>query len=264
MNDSNGSLLDSEGELVELSIVEKIIGVFVSPVSTFKYLAMKPDFWSAFLVVSLASIALAMLTIPEMIPLVINSTVEQIEQMPGMSDYEKQQTLETLRKVIPISLYVSAVVNPVVQLVINWIIVSVFVFFVSIIQGLQADFKRLFGMIPWTSLVCIFTQAITTFIISNTDLDSLKQMFDVRLMKPFSLIAAIPKTLEIPAFLAGVLGTVDPFYVWRAILLVIVFQYANRCSKAQAVATSLIFVPFSLLAAGAYNYMNTMMTGGVN
>ena len=239
---------DSQGA-EELTAVDKIVGVFVSPITTFRYLARRPDFWTAFIALALLSIALAMVVTPKVLPMAMNVTIDQLQNQPGMSDQDRAKAIEVVRKAIPIATYSQAILGTPIGLAVIWIISVALIFVIALIQGLDTDFKRLLGVYPWIGFISLFSAILQKLPLLTRELTSTQQMQDPRFLMPYSLLGLVPQTVELPRFVAAVLGMIDPFYIWSFVVTVIALEQANRCKRSQAILTTVIFYAISLAVA---------------
>jgi hypothetical protein len=242
---------EEEGEEEEeLSIAEKVIGVYIAPINTFKYLAQRPDFWTAFIILSLIGIAIGTVMLPRTLPIVQSGTVERMQESftaQGMSESEQATALSIMVKATRISTYVGAIIGPPIQYAIGWLLLTALVFFIALIQGLDTDFKRLLGVIPWLTFISIGSSISAAIRLMNTELVSMEQMQKLQMEMPLSVGALIPEGVNLPAFIDGILGLIDPFFIWSTVVMVFALQYANRCTRAQAITTTIIATIIILL-----------------
>jgi hypothetical protein len=245
---------------LDLSVVEKVIGVYVSPVRTFKALAVRPDFWSALIIISLVAIAAAMLILPKTLPLVESMVAEQLQSSPGMTDDQIPVALNAIR----IMQYVQSTIGVVIGLAVAWLLGTLLIFFISLIQGLDTDFKRLLGMVPWISFVSILSQFTGVYVIMTRTLESVEQMQDMRLMRPLSLLKVIPDSVDLPVWQDVILGSIDPFFIWALFITVIALEYDNRCTRTQAIVTTAISAIISLAIGAALAMLGTVMQVGAS
>jgi len=237
----------------ELSIAEKVMGVYIAPVNTFRHLADRPDFWTAFIILSLIGIALATVMLPRSLPIVTSGTVEQMQESftaQGMSETDQATALSVMTKTIRITSYVGAIIGPPIQYAIGWLLVTALIFFIAIIQGLDTDFKRLLGVVPWLTFISIGSSITAVVRLMNTELVSMQQMQKLQMQMPLSIGALIPEGANLPVFIEGVLGLIDPFFIWSTIVMVFALQYANRCSRSKAITTTIIATVIILAVMG--------------
>jgi hypothetical protein len=240
----------------ELSVVEKIVGVFIAPVATFKYLARRPDFWSVFIVLSLLSIAAAVIVLPKTLPAQISLAVEKVQNTPGMPEEGRKAAIEMIPKITPIATYVGAVLATPIGLAVLFLLSAAILFFISLMQGLDTDFKRLLGVIPWASLIGLPSSIINAVILMMRDAMDKTQIMDLRYLRPFSLLSLIPQSVDLPRPVEMILTMIDPFYVWGIIVLVIAVQQANKSKQSQAVLSVTILTVLTLIAFGAMSLLN--------
>jgi len=243
-----------EEEYEELTLVEKVVGVFASPVSTFRYLADHPDFWSAFLITGLVAIALGLLAMPKMMPvqegIAITQTMSQLQEA-GMSEAEQTSTLEVTRKVLPWVFYGQAILGPLIMLPILWFLTAIIAFFTALIQGLAADFKKLMGTVPWLMLIFGLSNVIYTVKIMMTANFGEEQLMDMRFLRPISALALVPESVDLHPFVTGLLSQIDPIFIWYVIVMVIALEAVNKCKRGQAILTTAVVNVLMLLGFAA-------------
>jgi len=251
---------DDEEDL-DLSFVEKVIGVYIAPVNTFKALAVRPDFWGALIIVSLLMIAFGMLALPKTMPFQEALAVSSIQDM-NLPEQEETETIALTVKITRISLYLgSSVLIPLI-LAVGWLLGTALIFFISLMQGLDTDFKRLLGVVPWISLISILSQIGTNIIYMTQPIADAAQLQDFRFLKPFSLIAMVPESVDLPGWQSIILSTIDPFYIWALIVTVFALEAANRCKRGQAVLTTAISTIISLAIIAGLGAVGMAVQGG--
>jgi len=247
---------DEESDDEELTVVEKIIGIYTAPVRTFKYLSDHPDFWWPLIIISLLAIGFSMANLPKMMPNFIEQGITAATSQPGMSEDDNSAAISMIEKIVPITVYVQTIIGTPIGLAIGWLISALLVFLTSLIQGFQADFKKLIGMLPWLSFVSILSEIGRQVVVLTKGDVSMTEFMDMRLMKPFSTAALVPESA--PDWLATFLSAIDPFTIWSTILMVVAVQYANKCTRAQAIITVVIVTIIGLALMLGLSFLQTM------
>jgi len=254
-----------KNETEDLSIVEKIAGVYISPAATFRQLSKKPDFWMALIVVSLVLIAVGMLAAPKIIPAQQALSAEMLPEFladRGVPEEEIQQAVEMQVKGIPNGVYLGTIVGIPIMLAISWLILTVLAFFISLVQGLNTDFKRLLWVLPWIGLVSMLTEVVSGIVKMTADLSDPSKLNDLAFIRPLSLANVVPGSSDMPMFLQALLASIDPFFIWAAVLMVIALEAANTCSRAKAITTTVIVQVILLAAGAALAHVGNMIMGG--
>jgi len=236
-------------EQEDLSIAEKVVGVYVSPISTFRYLANRPDFWSALIILSLIGIAIAMVVLPKQLPVTQSFTVQRMQEQfesQGMPESQMNASLSAVQTGVRIATYVQSIIGPPIGLAIIWLLYCALIFFIALIQGLDTDYKRLLGVMPWIHFISILSQIGTAVVIVMRGIPDMDHMRDPRWLKPFSLAGLVPDSVDLHISLNVLLSAIDPFFIWAFILTIIALQYANRCTRSQALTTTIIATIISL------------------
>lgn len=258
-------MVEEAPEEEELSVAEKVIGIYTAPINTFRHLAAKPDFWTAFIILSLIGIAVATIMLPKTLPVVTSGTIDQMQEQfaaQGMSESEQTQALSTVSSAMRISSYVSAIIGPPIQFAIGWLLVSALVFFIALIQGLDTDFKRLLGVIPWLTFVSILSSISAAIRLMNLELQDMEHFQKLQMKMPLSIGALIPEGSGLPLPVEGILGMIDPFFIWSTILMVFALQFANRCKLSQAITTTIIATIVILAVVGGLVSLGSMFNPG--
>lgn len=250
--DDNEFIDDEDYE--ELSVAEKVIGVFISPGKIFKYLSERPDFWSPFIIISLVLIACVMLYMTNLMPMLVSETIAktQIElEAQGVSESEITEIITAMAKYLPYVFYGQTVIGQPIGILLVWLMLTLGVFFIGLMQGLKTDFKKLFGVLPWISFIGMLpVQIITTIIYMSGRVTEMADMQNMRIVKPYSLAGLFPESVELPKFVLGVLGTIDPFYIWSLIVMVIALEHVNNSKRSQAIITTVIIAVIGLMIGG--------------
>lgn len=236
---------DEDEESEDLSVVEKIMGVFTSPVSTFQYLSKKPDFWTPFILVSLITIAAAFLVMPVTQPVTEMAAAEEFQKL-GMDDAEQALAMNVVR----IFIYTISAIGPPIGLAISFLLMCAVIFFISLFQGHDTDFKRLLGVVPWITIVSSIGSLINALMIMGIDITNAADMQNPAVMKPFSLAGILPESLNLPVSLSTLAASIEPFTIWAWILIVFAVEAANRCNRSKAIVITIIYILISL-AIGA-------------
>jgi hypothetical protein len=252
-----------EDEDEDLTAVEKITGVYTSPDATFKYLSLKPDFWTAFIVISLISIALGMIAMPKMLPAMEEGAVTQMAPMFQGSPEEQDAQMAIGLKTVRIMAYVQAFLAPIGYLI-AWLIYVVLIYFIGMVMGHDVHFKRLWGVVPWATFISILGQIATTAVIATRESFTMAQLQDMHIVKPYSALAIVPSTTEIPYFVEAILASIDPFLIWGFFVLAFAVFHSNKCSRAHAYMVTGITIAIMILGGAGLAAMGHMMQPGAN
>lgn len=237
---------DDDEEDEELTIVEKIIGVFTSPSKTFAYISEHPDFWWPLIIISLIMIGASVLVMPKMMPLIQDTMVESIRGNPGMDEATKDAAVEQMVPYIPAIAYGQLGFIP-IMMGFSWLFSALIVFLTGLGQGLQVEFKKLMGVIPWLGFISMLSETAKSIY-----LFSLKELPDgiitnPGLAKPFSAAALVAGNPDTPSWLGVFLSAIDPFTIWATIVMVTALQHANKCTRNQAIVTVVVTTIIGLL-----------------
>jgi len=133
----------------ELSIVQKIVGVFTAPTKTFASVDLSPTWIVPFLI----TVAIGLLFIFLAGDIITNDSLDlQAEQMEkqGLTSEKIEERLEGVEKFMRYGMPVFAVLRPLVFIL---VISGVFMLVVSLILGGSTKFKKVFSVTNWSWLI---------------------------------------------------------------------------------------------------------------
>lgn len=246
----------------ELSAVERIFGVYFAPVATFRNLAKRPNFLTPLIVLSLIIIALTVVVLPKTSPLTESYTIAQMQEgfeQSGTPESEQEIAINVTKQIVRIGSYVGAVIGVPIILAVTWLLTAALIFFIAMFQGLDSDYKRLLGVVPWISFVTVLSQIVQTVLTLTRETTSFEQLQDMRFMRPFSLVGLVPGAVELPNWQTILLAAIDPFYIWSIVVMVFALEAANRCSRGQAVVTTIITMIITLAVTTALAMVGASM-----
>jgi len=249
MDENANNELDDEldgDEDEELSVVEKIIGVFISPKKTFSYLADHPDFWWPLIIISLIMIGTSVMIMPKMMPIIQAQAIEQITNNANIPEADREQTIAMIQKFIPIQAYVGVGLIP-VGVAIAWLVETLLIFLIGLIQGFESDFKKLIGVIPWLSFISMISEVLKNIIIFTMSEMPDDLVKNPAIAKPFSAAILLANNPDTPVWLKTFLTAIDPFAIWSVIVMVFALEAANKCTRSQAIVTVVIVTIVGLL-----------------
>ena len=238
----------------DLSAVERIFGVYFSPVAAFRNIAKRPDFLTPLIVLSLIVIALTVVVLPRTMPIIESHTIAQMQEtfaQSGTPESEQESAIQVTKSVVRVGSYIGAVIGVPITLAVTWLLTSALIFFIAMFQGLEADFKRLLGVIPWISFVAVLSQIAQTVLTMTREITSFEQIQDMRFMRPYSLVGLVPGSVDLPAWQEFLLAAIDPFFIWSIFVMVLALEAANKCSRSQATVTTIIATIISLATTTA-------------
>jgi len=249
MDDAGAEELEPQG------VIDRLINIYLEPATLFKYLAVKPDFWTPWIVVGIIMLLMTAFTFPVTYDLGIEYQV-QIAQRQGKSDTDIAKLVDQAQKMHTFSM-VFALVSAAVTPLIGWLIGGGIVFVISLIQGLEAGFKRIFSVMAYTSLISILGSSIIDKVIK---LARGADTIDEWQRSIISLAVLLPVNAH--KALVSVLSVVDPFFIWSLVAMAIGLTYANKCRMRSAVVTVIIYAIVIFVLIAGLGFVQQLLTGG--
>jgi hypothetical protein len=152
---------------------------------------------------------------------------------------------------------VIAIITVIITPVIGWLIWGAVIFLISLLQGLDTAFKRVFSVVAYVSMINILGVGVVDKIIK---LAQGAKTWEEWQRSKISLAALLPAGSH--GSLVGALSLIDPFFIWSAIVLAIGLTFANRCKTKAAVITVIIYVILTLIFAAGMGLLMHVFTGG--
>jgi hypothetical protein len=191
-----------------LSLVQRIVGVITSPGDTFRSVAAHPT-WAGVLVVQLVVVAAAFaifLSTDVGKAAYVDQSVSSIESFGGTVTDEMYEGIrrqaEYARVIQPVSMLVFA---PLVTAILAAILYGVFT-----VLGGESTFRHVFAVVVHAGVITMLQPLFT-----------LPLNYQRHSMSSATNLAVFLPMLEEGSFLASLLGVLDLFYIWYAVVLAI-------------------------------------------
>jgi len=181
-----------------------------------------------------------------MMPLMQAQAVQGIINNPDLSESQREETMAMIQKYVPIGAYVQVALLP-LFFAIAWLISTLLIFLVGLIQGLESDFKKLIGVIPWLSFISMISEVLKNIIIFTMSEVPDDLMKNPAIVKPFSAAILLANNPDAPVWLKMFLTSIDPFTIWSVVVTVFALEAANKCTRSQAIVTVVIVTIVGLL-----------------
>jgi hypothetical protein len=203
----------------ESGVLENLVGVFMAPKETFQALDKKPTWWVPFLIVVIASMAMAFLTAD----INIQDTIAKMQ-----AQERPQEVIDRVAEATQgFAKYAGLVAIPIVTLVILAALSGILWFGGNILMGGNTTFKKIFSLVCWTSLVGMVGGLVqTAWVIFK----------ETRLGVTTSPAAFLP-TPELsakPSLLYSVLSKFDVFTIWSLVLWIVGLSVLYRFGTKKA------------------------------
>jgi hypothetical protein len=249
---------EEEEEIEEQGFFDRIVNVFVDPTSLFKYLAIKPDFWTPWVVVGLVLAVMTAVAFPTIYELQGTAQVAAMREQ-GLDEGEITEKMEKYHspaaKTTSLAISIAAVV---IMIPVGWLIGGAILFLISLVQGLETSFKRVFSVVAYSSIIGMLGAQIIDKVIKLAQGNV--QLAEWNISK-VSLAGFLPEGTHRAIQTAS--ATIDPFAIWSLIVIAIGLTFANRCRMKSAVVTVVIYFIVTLIfMIGMGFLMQAFMPGG--
>jgi hypothetical protein len=190
----------------EMSVFNKIIGIFTSPRETFVSINQKPTWLVPFIIGVIFFVIFQYLTMDIQADYQI-ATMEA-KQVPAERIEMAQSQMQGPLK------YVGFVVGPIFMLIFWVIFAALFYLFSNWMVEGESSFKKVFSIVAWSSLVGNLGLILLTFLIVSKGTPHGVAM-------DLSVLMTTPPIGEEPGLLYLILSKFDLFVIWQIILWII-------------------------------------------
>lgn len=211
----------------ELSVFQRIWGIFVKPVQVFEYLRVKPDFLVPLILIILVSVAVNL----KVYDIAIQDQIAKIEENDRIPDEQKDLIIDRMeesrhgtKRIIN-----SFVVPPVSVLIIFALVSAIFLFIGNILLGGKARFAQIFSIYCYSYLIITIAGTIV-----KLPLWLAKQTMQVET----SLALLVPETAS--KTLHNILSSFDIFTLWFLVVFGIGFAVIYRFSQLKGILSVFI------------------------
>lgn len=221
----------------DLSVIQKMVGVFFSPKNTFEAIDRKPDWIVPLLLILILTALTTQLLTPKLLPKQLE-IMEEKWQEQGLSDDQIEQALAMTQKFSKFSFFSGIIFTGLFI-----ILFTLFLwFFGNIILGGQTSFKKIFSIYLYSYLILLLGGLITL------PLMIVKETQNIH----FSLASLFYQESS-GDLLYKILRSLDLFSIWHFAILTIAFSVIYRFTlKKTAWAMIFPFIIYSLIMALFY------------
>jgi hypothetical protein len=225
----------------EMGIVDRITGIFISPVETHASVVKKPSWLIPFIILAIMQVASFYLT-------------NDIKQKDSITFIKKNPKLSEERAELFLSRMESQGSPGLIKTLLSygWQIISVlllfciltgvFLFMGNFIMGGHSHFKYIFGVVAWSSMIQVLGKLLSTLLIYMKGTQ-------MGVTLSFALLLPVPPEGHFPSLLYMLFAAVDFFTIWKLIVLAIGFSLAFQISKAKSY--TMVFIIYVIYAIGA-------------
>jgi len=226
----------------ELSLIQRIWGIFVKPTQVFEYLRFKPDYWIPLILTIIISVVVSM----QVYDIAIQDRISIIEENERIPDEQKDRIVDSMeesRHGMKRIIY-TFVVPPLSILIIFSLVSVIFLFIGNILLGGKARFAQIFSAYCYSYLIVAVAGTIV-----KLPLWLAKQTLKV----DTSLALVLPETAS--KTLHNFLSSFDVFTLWFLVVFGIGFAIIYRFSQLKGIISVfiawLIWVLITKVALGS-------------
>jgi len=232
---SNGTNENNAAGGEELSVVQKVVGVFTSPGETFKSIDLRPT-W---VVPLLLAIAVSVVFVYLANDVILDETmIQQEEAMAerGMDPEQMDEALAQVEKWTPISVWVFTFIGTPVVLV---IVSAVYRFVGNVVLGGKASFKKVLSVTAWSWLIFSLAGLVMLPLVLSQETMQIS----------FSLATFLPDESR-TTFLYKFLQKIEIFSIWWLAVYSIGLSIIYRMeTKKMAIAVSAVYLIYAVVGS---------------
>ena len=220
----------------DLSVIQKMVGVFFSPKDSFEAIDRKPDWIIPMVVIIILTLIVTMITLPITMPDQMEKQRIKMEER-GMSDDQIDQAMSVSEKMGKIM----APIGIIISVPIVFLILTLIIWFVgNVVLGGQTTFKKMFSVYTYSSLIGTIGLLLKSLLILA------RQNPDVH----FSLALLLPQD-QSEALVYKILKGFDLFSIWQYAVLAIGFAVIYKFSmKKSGWTMAVLFIITVFISVG--------------
>ena len=212
----------------DMSIAQRIVGIFTGPVPVINYLRAKPDFIVPLILAILIGVTSSFM----FYDIALNDQIAKYEQNDQLSDEQRSQIIDqiegsrtgTMRLLSPL------VFAPLGVLFIYGVISLIFWFMGNVLLGGKARYKQVFSIFSYSYLIIILLESVIQYPLIFS-----KQTVNID-MSP----AVLLPTSEMSQALVNFISSFDIFHIWFLVVFGIGFSIIYGFSKLKGVVSVFI------------------------
>ena len=228
----------------EMGILEKIVGIFVSPRETFQALDRKPSWLVPFIITAVMTLGMTIL-------------VRDIGMQDMVAKFQaREMPQEAIDKIVEqsqgVGKYIQMVMIPIATLAIWAIFAGVMLFCGNTLLGGSAKFKKIFSMISWSSLVGCLSIIVSTVII-------LTKGTTQGVTTSLAVLMPVPGPADKPSILYRLLSKFDLFTIWTLALwvigLAVIYKFSTKKTTGLVIALWAVWIVVSIAFGSMFGGM---------
>lgn len=247
MYDDLGILEDGEQKAPEkMNVFTRIGNLFFSPKKLFLFIREKPTLLFPLIIMSIGAVAYQLLIWEQSRKLQMDITYNTYQNM-GMSI-----TPDQLEAMVDAGMITSVITAP-LGVIASWAIITLIFYAVFRFAECEKGMKKYFSMMAYISIISVVGMVLNGLYVYfmggsiTTYVTSVSSLFDQG---------------TTGAFLNGILLNIEVFNIWAYVLYGMGFIYVGGVDKRRsAIVTSVIFILFTLAAAGLTSLSSSLLGG---
>jgi hypothetical protein len=227
----------------EKNAVQRLIGIFTSPMETFESIDRKPD-WVVPLIINIVfALVIVFLT----------SSIRMEDQLASMraKDVPPEQIQMVQTQMSGPMRYINIVAVPIVVFVMWSVLSGIFLFSGNTILGGNSKFWKLFSMVGWSSMIGLVGGLL------NTALVMMKKTAH-GVTTSLAMLLPTPNVGEKPSALYRLFSQFDLFMIWQVALWIIGFSVLYKVTKGKAASVVLtlwgIWIVLAVALGGLFSF----------
>ena len=228
------------------SPVQTIMNVFLSPREAFEAVERKPNWVVPFVIILIVSLAATYFIAPVAMQERMESQREQLIEDRGMTPEEADQAMAMGAKIGRIAAPIMGLLGAGITII---AVAAVLLFLGNIIMGGDGNFKRVFSMYSYSSMIGVLGTIITTpFIIS-------KQTVHMSVGLG-ALLTPVTEGAFMDKFVYQLLSKVELFTIWQLVVvsigMAVVYKFTTKKAATGVVVVYIVYAIIASLIAAAF------------
>ena len=213
-------MADETTQKNEMSVFQKIMGIYTAPRQTFEAIDQQPTWFLPFIIGVVFFLIMQFFTVDIQM-------ADRVAYMEAQGDYSAEQ-MEAIRGQMqgPVK-YIGFIAGPIVWLIMIVILAAIFYVAGNLMIGGDSSFKKVFAIVAWTGLIGVISIIIMTALILSKGTTN-----GVGL--DLSIFLDTPPIGEEKSTLFRLLSKFDIFVIWQIILYIIGLSVTYKATVKKA------------------------------
>jgi len=234
----------SVNEKKEMSVLERVVGIFTSPKETCESIDQKPTWLVPFIIGLVVFLAFQFLTLD----IQVNDRMAYLEA----GDYTPEQMEAARTQIGGPAKYAGFIVGPIIMLVVWAVLSGIYLFVGNTIMGGESKFKKVFSVVAWTSLIGTASLIVRTLLV-------LSKGTNHGITTSLAILLPTPAIGEKSSALYRLLSQFDVFTIWALGLYIIgfavIFKFTTKKSATFVLSLWAVYVILAVVLGGLFSGM---------